>query len=93
MAALSVAPDFDLAAWHEHLVRNLADYARPLFVRLRPELEVTSTFKHGKVRLAADGYDPAIVTDPLWFNDRSSGRFVPLDADLFRHISRADLRL
>ena len=59
---------FDLAAlaaatWTD----RLPAYARPLFLRIRREIEVTATFKHKKSDLAREGYDPAIVTDEHLF--------------------------
>ena len=37
----------------------LPPYARPIFLRLRPEMEITGTFKLRKVELVKDGFDPA----------------------------------
>ena len=45
MAAIVAAPDLDLAAFREHLVKRLPDYARPVFLRIRTDIEVTATFK------------------------------------------------
>ena len=51
--------DFDLAALHRHLAERLPAYARPLFIRIRPALEITGTFKQKKQELIDDGFDPA----------------------------------
>ena len=47
----------------------LPRYARPLFLRLTPALEATGTFKPVKRSLAADGFDPAKIADPLYVYD------------------------
>ena len=80
MAALAVENGFDLAALRTHLDASLPSYARPLFIRLCAQIDMTATFKHSKVSLASQGY--AASTDTVWFDDRSTGAFVPLDAKL-----------
>ena len=39
MAAVVVSQDFDLAAFRQHLAERLPEYARPLFLRIRGEIE------------------------------------------------------
>jgi fatty-acyl-CoA synthase len=82
MAALVLAPGvaFDPAAFFAFTARRLPSYALPLFVRLTPEADVTSTFKLRKVELQADGWDPARVRDPLFFRDEAAATYMPLTA-------------
>ena len=91
MAAITTEAGFDLAALRAHLAARLPHYAQPLFVRVCAELELTGTFKLAKGRLQRDGYGEA--ADPVWFNDRESGRFVACDAALRRSIGDGGLRL
>jgi fatty-acyl-CoA synthase len=93
MAALVADAALDLAGLWAHVEKNLAAYARPLFLRFQPELEVTGTLKHRKVALAEEGFDPARVSDPLWFADAARGRYVPLDAALFGRIGSGEARV
>jgi fatty-acyl-CoA synthase len=93
MAAVAVDAAFELVALRQALTQALPDYARPLFVRLVPALGLTGTFKLQKQALAAEGYDPARVSDPLYFDDHASGRYVPLDAALHRRLQDGSLRL
>src|SRR5207247_6272868 len=51
MAALVVEGNLDLAALRAHLVAHLPEYARPLFLRIKSEIDVTGTFKQKKVDL------------------------------------------
>ena len=90
MAAIVGSPD--LAALREHLANRLPAYARPLFLRLRGEIETTATFKHRKNELARDGYDPAAIADPLYVHDPERRAYVPLDAALYRRISAGQVR-
>jgi fatty-acyl-CoA synthase len=93
MAALVVDGDFDPAALHAHVARELPTYARPLFVRIGSEIEVTGTFKHRKVELAKQGFDPAVVSDPVLFADAAARSYVPLESALYARIVAGEVRL
>jgi fatty-acyl-CoA synthase len=92
MAVLVADGAIDLAAFRQHLIERLPAYARPLFVTIRKEIEITGTFKHRK---AAGGpsYDPTVSTDPIYFNDPAREAFVRLDADLYRRVRAGEVRL
>jgi fatty-acyl-CoA synthase len=95
MAALVVdnPAEFDFAGLHAHLADHLPDYARPRFLRIRKELDLTGTFKPRKLDLVAEGFDPARCTDPLYVDRPGENRFVALDAALYRQIAAGALRL
>ena len=82
MAALVVddVAEFDLDGLRAHIEAALPAYARPLFLRFRTELEATCTFKPKKSALVAEGFDPAQVDEPLYFDDRAAGAYRRLDA-------------
>jgi fatty-acyl-CoA synthase len=92
MAALVAQEDLDLAAFRTHLIDRLPAYARPIFLRLRKELQTTATFKHTKTDLARDGYDPAATTDVIYFNDPEREAFVRLDEALYDSIQSGRIR-
>ncbi len=85
MAALSLSDPakFNLANLRQHLVENLPDYARPLFLRIQDHMDLTGTFKQRKVDLVEQGFDPAKTSEPLWFNDSGRGEFVRIDGEVF----------
>jgi fatty-acyl-CoA synthase len=93
MAAIVAKPDFDLAAFRDHLAARLPDYARPVFLRIRSDIEVTATFKAKKVDLVKQGFDPVAIDDPIYFNDAAAKAFVPLDAALYESIRDGQVRL
>jgi len=93
MAALVVDAAFDLDAFYRHGLANLPDYARPLFLRLCANLEVTETFKQKNQRLIEEGYDPDIVADKLYFFDRSRQVYIRLDPELLAQIEDGRVRL
>jgi fatty-acyl-CoA synthase len=92
MAAI-VATSLDLHAFRAYLTRSLPDAARPVFLRVCGALQLTTTFKHVKAALARDGYDPAAVADPIYFNDRERDAFVRLDCRLWDRIRRGEVRV
>ena len=93
MAALVATPEMDLDALGLRIDNELASYARPLFVRLLPEMEITGTFKHRKVDLVREGFDPARIADPLYFRDPEKGAYVPLDPGLYERIQSGQVRI
>ena len=93
MAAIVTDPSFDLVALRTQLRDRLPDYARPLFLRLCSELELTETFKNKKQQLVAEGYDPARVADALFVDLGASAGYVRLDQALFETVQTGNLRL
>jgi fatty-acyl-CoA synthase len=92
MATIVTDQGLDLAAFRTHLVDRLPEYARPVFLRVRDELEVTATFKHTKSALVREGYDPVAVGDVIYFNDRERQAFVRLDNSLYDRIQSGHIR-
>jgi fatty-acyl-CoA synthase len=86
MAALVVEPGFDMAAFGEHVRRELPAYAQPLFLRILPAIDVTGTFKIRKMDLVADGFDPARVKGPLYFHDAKKG-YVKVTKSVFDKVA------
>jgi fatty-acyl-CoA synthase len=93
MAAVSVNGDLDFGELRRHLAQLLPAYARPLFLRISDRIETTTTFKQIKNALAADGYDPAATTDPIYFDDPVRQAYVRLDGALYARIQAGALRL
>jgi fatty-acyl-CoA synthase len=91
MAALVVDDSFDPETLAARVNSELPVYARPLFLRLMPEIEITGTFKHRKVDLVKEGFDPTGVEDPLFFLE--GGRYEPLDEALHGRIVGGKVRL
>ena len=83
----------DLKDLHAHLCSHLPDYARPVFLRIQNEIDVTGTFKQKKVDLVKQGFDPSVIGDPIYFNDPQARGFVRLDPALYQRIQKGDVRL
>jgi fatty-acyl-CoA synthase len=93
MAAVVAKDNLDLTALYDHLARRLPDYARPLFLRIRRDIDVTSTFKQKKLLLVQEGFDPARSADPIYFNDPQRNAFVRIDARLYQDLNAGKIRI
>jgi len=93
MAAVVVDERFDMAAFRKYLVSHLPSYARPLFLRLVRELELTVTFKQKKNELVRQGFDPFTIKEPIYFNDARRNAFVRVDQAMHEQIHRGDIQL
>ena len=93
MAAVVASSEFDLERFAEYLDLSLPEYARPLFLRIRNEIAMTETFKPRKLDLSREGFDPAAISDHLYFYDRPRNAFVRLDPALHARIVNRQIRL
>jgi fatty-acyl-CoA synthase len=75
------------------LKARLASYARPIFLRLSPQIDVTGTFKQRKVDLVREGFDPSAIPDPLYFLDPTSGKYERLTLDAYAAIIEGRVKL
>jgi fatty-acyl-CoA synthase len=91
MAALVVNGDFNLDDLPPRMKARLAHYARPIFLRLSPRLDVTGTFKQRKVDLVREGFNPLTIADPLYFLEPEGGKYERLTAD--RHADIVEGRI
>jgi len=84
----------DLELLYQGVTASLAHYARPVFIRMLCEMEVTATFKHRKVELVAEGFNPELTGgDLMYFRDERVKRFVPVDMGLYSQIINGEVRL
>jgi fatty-acyl-CoA synthase len=93
MVMIVSGEELDLANFRTHLRSRLPEYAHPLFLRIRSELEATATFKYTKTNLMREGYDPVAADDVVYFNDRQRGAFVRLDTELYSRLQTGQVRL
>lgn len=84
-AILCQGGQLDGVALAQALQKALPKYAVPLYIRVRAEHEVTATFKHRKVDLKREGFDPSKVTDALYvLGERGYEPMNPLSAQARR---------
>lgn len=92
MAAI-VDPDslLDFKALAEGLDKALPSYARPIFLRIVKELEMTSTFKLKKISLQKEGFDPNKIQDKVYF--RTDKEYVEVTPELYQKIISGSTKL
>ena len=79
MASLVLEENFQMEALTKAL-EELPTYARPIFVRILPEPDLTGTFKHQKARLKKEGYSLEL-NEPLFIRDTSNGQYLELNQE------------
>ena len=87
-----VGPEFDLVTFASHVEAQLPAFARPLFIRLTTEVETTGTFKYRKLDLVEQGFNPAKITQPLFFKKPGEG-YVPISPELYDQINAGAFRI
>jgi fatty-acyl-CoA synthase len=93
MAALVTEDEFSLTEFRRHLRSHLPPYARPLFLRIRKNMDLTGTFKYSKTDLVNDGFNPVACKDAVYFDDLQSGALIRLDRELYDRIQKGDIRI
>lgn len=56
-------------------------------------MATTETFKQQKVRMAAEGFDPSVLSDPLYILDQDVGAYLPLTPARFNALLSGDIRI
>ena len=77
----------------QNLKLDLPAYAKPLFIRLMPELEHTGTFKAIKNSLVDDGFNVKKLTDVVYYFDPKDQNYKELTIEVYENILNCDFRL
>jgi citronellyl-CoA synthetase len=73
--------ELDIVDFSAFIARELPAYARPVFLRIQRDIDITGTFKMVKGELRKQGYDPELVGEPLYVMKPGTSVYEPLDAD------------
>ena len=94
MAAIVIqtGATFDFHAFYEHIASSLPDYARPKFLRLMADLEVTGTYKLKKTDLVKRGFS-SDETGEVYIVDQSRKTYVPITQEHIKTIMTGQSRL
>ncbi|XP_022346390.1 very long-chain acyl-CoA synthetase isoform X2 [Enhydra lutris kenyoni] len=95
MAAIKMKEncEFDGKKIFNHVADYLPTYARPRFLRIQDTIEITGTFKHRKVTLMEEGFNPTVIKDALYFLDDKAETYVPMTEDIYNAINNKVLKL
>jgi len=82
MAAITLeqGASFNPQAFAEFVNAELPPYARPVFVRVQPDLEVTGTFKLMKTELRKTAWDITATADPIYVMKPRQNAYELLDS-------------
>lgn len=93
MASIVSEGDIDLEALKSHIESELPHYARPVFLRFSKETDTTSTFKFKKTNLVKAGFDPANISEPLYYADAGSNSYKKITKAVYKKILSGEVRL
>lgn len=89
MAAINLVEgktELNIDAFSAYVSANLPPYARPVFVRVQKQLDVTGTFKMVKGDLRKEGYDISVINDPVYVMKPRSEKYELLDEEFAEQI-------
>jgi len=95
MASICLDKDyssFDFKNLYAEMIKELPLYAMPVFLRIRPEMETTGTFKHKKSDLKDEAYDLAKVKDPVYVFLPGTEEYVQLTPEIQNNINNGEYR-
>ncbi|XP_014253178.1 long-chain fatty acid transport protein 4-like isoform X1 [Cimex lectularius] len=72
--------------------KALPAYARPIFIRILGEVEMTGTYKMKKLDLQKEGFDPNVISDKLYYLG-SSSYYEPLTSEVYENIEKGKIRM
>ena len=95
MAAIKIEPDFqiDFPDLSKKIITDLPSYAKPLFIRLIPQLEHTGTFKAIKSSLVNDGFNIKKIKEKIYYFDPSEQTYREFTMEVYEKIITQKIRL
>ncbi|KAM6957643.1 long-chain fatty acid transport protein 1a [Aplochiton taeniatus] len=84
---------FDCETFLKKVQQALPPYARPVFLRISPQVDTTGTFKIQKTRLQREGFDPRFSTDLVYFLNARAGRYEAVGEELHTAIVEGRMSL
>ena len=83
MAAICLSGDaeLDIEGFAQYVERELPVYARPVFLRIQKDFDLTGTFKLVKGDLKRESFNIDQITDPVYVMKPRTSTYVPLDTD------------
>ena len=94
MAAIKLETEFgiNMQDLSQRIKNDLPSYAKPLFLRLLPQLEHTGTFKAIKSTLVNDGFNIKKTEDKIYYFDPIEQNYKKLTIDVYEKILNHEIR-
>jgi acyl-CoA synthetase (AMP-forming)/AMP-acid ligase II len=91
MAAITLSTpldQFDTKTFTDHVKNKLPNYAVPIFIRIRPQQEITGTFKYKKGTLKNDGFDYESFNEPVFVLLPGASHYQRIDNQLNQELKK-----
>ncbi|CAF1391201.1 unnamed protein product, partial [Didymodactylos carnosus] len=82
----------DLKYLEKELKTHLASYARPIFIRLTDQIEMTGTFKVKKITFQDESYDITRINDEVYYLNSSTQTYQRLTNDIYIKINEGKIK-
>jgi len=82
--------ELDMESLSQHVNDNLTSYAKPVFVRIQQELDVTGTFKMLKGEARKQGFDIHQINEPVYVMKPGTQNYTLLDTEYLEIIRAGD---
>ncbi|NXT41822.1 S27A6 protein, partial [Pelecanoides urinatrix] len=56
-------------------------------------MQITATFKHQKMHLVNEGFNPEIISEPLYFMHEPAHSYIPLTREIYKNVVSGEIRL
>jgi hypothetical protein len=90
-ASMLPTPTNSTLTLHPHFLK--AQLTWRLCDLFQDTIEITGTFKHRKVTLMEEGFNPTVIKDTLYFMDDAEKTFVPMTENIYNAIIDKTLKL
>jgi len=77
---------FEYDSLYDYLKKSLPHYAIPIFIRQRPEMDTTGTFKYQKTKVKKEGFDIRRISDPMYVLLPGAKKYIPLSEEIHSNI-------
>ena len=84
--------EFNLKELTDLLIKNLPPYGVPVFLRLKPELKTTATFKLKKVKLKKEAFNFENIEDQMYVMLPNESEFTPLTQEIYENIQNGSYK-
>jgi len=82
----------DLKQLYRDLQKALPAYARPVFVRVLENVDLTGTFKLKKTEYRKESFNPSQTSDNMYFLDSKAGEYRLIDEEVYNQICSGKIR-
>ncbi len=90
---LNEGAEFNGSNIYQMVNSDLPKYARPYFLRILQEVDMTGTFKYKKVELRKEGFNLTNIMDPIYILDDKGKTYIKLDKEIYYQIQDGTVKL